>query len=663
MNFIKQVIPVCLFLLFLFPLNANAELPDGLYIDHGYTYFTVESLSEPIDGKQVDQGWKLSGAIRIYGEAPDRSSIKLVLKKDGDVLAQRRTQTDVLKTGDPKLNKAAGNTAAGEQQAHMLSGVKHQGWLDPVKPATGEFTVDVIYIDGETNKEHFAHTYTINVGKVEKSDANGNIVLVRAPEYFVSRHQEALSSILTSWMDYSADHAPTKMVLMWNASPADIGVSAHSPNDTYLRCTVDGEPIKLGKDSQIKGLDSTITKSVFKHRSTVVRHFDRNALEFRRGTAHREYLIYYNYHTVLPFEDTTDGFPPSEDYGYQPVHTALSEHPGRWECQWLDNGALLRTFAWDVAKNGQLVPHPEQEKGLTLNPGAILVDTIIPKEGASFDARVVPDAVKQGGFYGRKWKSGEMKKLVKKLPEIGNPFPIPSAPEFVLLPDKGPSAQELAKAKREADAEAARVEREAEQEARDAKLKADREQYTKDEQARIAENERIRSEAMASEMAKTEAMVEKQLAAANASSAEAMKKANAAASGAGPMHILFRTLLAVVLILSGLLLASGKIPQAAKVVGALQPVASAIGLAAIGISIVDLLLDIAILRPIVGDGLAQIVGLASGALLARPSVEGIVKSEKVSSMLNTLGENQSSLGFAALALGVVHLVLGGIAFI
>lgn len=663
MNIIKQVTPVYLIFLFLFPFNVNAELPSGFYIDHGYTYFSVESLSERIDGGEVDQGWKLSGAIRIYGEAPDRSSIKLVLKKDGDVLAERRTQTDVLKTGDPKLNKSAGSTAAGKQQAHMLSGVKHQGWLDPVKPATGEFTVDVIYIDGETNKEHFAHTYTINVGKVEKNDANGNIVLVRAPEYYVSRHQEALSSILTTWMDYNADHAPTKMVLMWNASPADIGNSPHSPNDTYLRCTVDGEPIKLGNDSQIKGLDSTRTKSVFKHRSTVVRHFDRNALEFRRGTAHREYLIYYNYHTVLPFEDTTDGFPPSADYGYQPAHTALSEHPGRWQCEWLDNGALLRTFAWDVAKDGQLVPHPEQEKGLTLNPGAILVDTIIPEGGASFDARIVPNAVKQGGFYGRKWKSSEMKKLVKRLPEVGNKFPIPSAPEFVLIPDEGPSAQELAKAKREADAQAASAERKAEQEARDAKLKAEREQYTKDEQARFAENERIRSEAMASEMAKTEAMVAEQLAAAEASSAEAMKKAGAAASGSGSMHILFRTLLAIVLILSGLLLAGGKIPQATKVVSALQPVASTIGLAAIGISIVDLLLDIAILRPIVGDGLAQIVGLASGALLARTSVEGIAKNEKVGAMLNALEGNQSGLGFAAIALGIVHLVLGGIVFI
>ena len=95
----------------------------------------------------------------------------------------------------------------------------------------------------------------------------------------------------------------------------------------------------------------------------------------------------------------------------------------------------------------------------------------------------------------------------------------------------------------------------------------------------------------------------------------------------------------------------------------LQPIASVIGLAAIGISIVDLLLDISILRPIVGDGLAQVAGLASGALLARGSVENIIKSEKVGAVLNTLRENQSNLGYATLALGVIHLLLGGVAFI
>jgi hypothetical protein len=142
----------------------------------------------------------------------------------------------------------------------------------------------------------------------------------------------------------------------------------------------------------------------------------------------------------LPFEDTTDGFPPDKSYTYNSAYTAMAKHSGRWECRWLDNGTLLRTFAWDIGKDGQPVPHPEQEEGLTLNPGAILVDTIIPEGGAPFDARVVPDSVKQGGFYGRKWKSSEMKKLVKKLPEIGKPFPISSAPEFFLIPDEGPSA-------------------------------------------------------------------------------------------------------------------------------------------------------------------------------------------------------------------------------
>ena len=266
------------------------------------------------------------------------------------------------------------------------------------------------------------------------------------------------------------------------------------------------------------------------------RHNDRNALEYRSGRDYREDLIFYNYHTVLPFADLTDGYPPESwsEADKIPVHTTFADHPGKWECQWLDNGELMRTFRWEVDGNGQLVPHPEQNKGLTLNPGAILVETIIPEGGAAFDGRLVPKAVQAGGFYGWKWKSSEMKKLAKQVPEIGNPWPVPSAPEFVPEPDKGPSAQEIAKAKREAEAEAKAEQRKAEQAARDTKLKQEREDYAAAEQARLAENEKTRQEAYEKELARTQAMVADQLEEANGNAADAMRKARRSAVNNSP---------------------------------------------------------------------------------------------------------------------------------
>ena len=674
MNIVSRVSFFFLTSLLLLPLSVSADLPDGFYVDHGYTFFTIESVSDSIDGKRVDLGWKLSGEIRIFGDAPDRSSIKLVLKKDGKVVSERRTQSYVFKKGDPKLDVAVSNTSAGSRQPHIISGARHQGALPKVEPGTGEYEVDVIYIDGDTSKEHHAHTYTIHVNKVDQLDAVAGELMVRPPKYVVSRHQEALTTILSSWIDYSRNHAPGMMVLLWNASPLETSGSAHSPNTAYLRCSVDGEPINLGNPNHpqaanLKGLDSTRTSSQWtpsnwssgSKRFIYERHNDRNALEYRSGRDYREELIFYNYHTILPIADITDGYPPEDwsDADKITAHTTFADHPGEWECQWLDNGELMRTFRWEVDKDGQLVPHPEQKKGLTLNPGAILVETIIPEGGAKFDGRLVPDAVKDGGFYGWKWKSSEMKKLAKKVPEIGNPWPTPSAPEFVPEPDKGPTPQELAKAKREADAEKARAERKAEQEARDAKLKKEREEYAAAEQARIEKNEKIRQEAYEKELAKTQAMVEEQLENAHENAADAMRNARRDAVSHSPAHLLLRIALAVVLVLGGLLVAKESIPQASKVIDKLLPFAGVIGLASIGISIFDLLLDIVTLRPIIGDGLAQIAGIAGGSILARDKIESFIENEKLADILNALEDKKTLLGFAVLALGVIHLIMGG----
>ena len=177
---INTLLHIFSFLLFaLTSTHSLAKLPDGFFIDHGYTFFYVESISEPIDGKAVDMGFKLSGAIRIFGDAPERSSIKLVLKKDGDIVAQRRTNTEVLKKGHPKLDVAVGNTAAKGIEPHLLSGTEHQGALDAVKTGVGEYEVDVVLIDGDTDKEYLAHTYTLNVAKVDHHDAIGNKLVVR----------------------------------------------------------------------------------------------------------------------------------------------------------------------------------------------------------------------------------------------------------------------------------------------------------------------------------------------------------------------------------------------------------------------------------------------------------------------------------------------------
>ncbi|MBT8061566.1 MAG: hypothetical protein KJO85_02720 [Gammaproteobacteria bacterium] len=644
--------------------TAHAKLPKGFALDHGYTFFNVQNNSDSVDGKRVHTGWQLVPLIRIYGDAPERSSIKLVLSKDGDVVAERRTQTTVYGKGNPNLQLVAGNTAAGWQQPHLLVRGGIQGMLPPVTSGGGTYEVEVIYIDGDTNKEYSAHTYTINVEKVDKLDSAAKELLVRPPEYFVTRHQELLSTILTPWGDYKGGAFAGVYQLLWNASPMETGVAPSNTtgNAAYLRCTVDGDPIKLGQSSDQRYLDATSTRSLDNDRLISLVHSDRNALEYRGGTAYREPLIFYQYQTTLPFQDTTDDYPPAD--GGQPMpYTTLENHDGEWECQFLDNGTLLRTFSWEV-EDGTLIPHPEQEEGLTLNPGAILVETRIPENGTVLDGRTLPDAVEDGGFYGWEWETRRMRRLADDVPELGNPYPIASAPEFVPEPDAGASPQELARARRAAEASAAAAERRQEQEERAQRLEAEREQYASDEAARLAENERIRSEAMEKEMARTQAELEDTLGAVQQSMEEAQQRIaeEQAKANRSSIHGIMRVVLSLLLIASGLILAGGKIAALEGVVKAMTPFAGTIGIATFAAGAFDLILDLVILRPIVGDGLAQLGALAAGGALARDMINKLTAG-KIGSVLDAIQAQGANVGYAAFALGVLHLVMGGSSFI
>jgi hypothetical protein len=88
-----------------------------------------------------------------------------------------------------------------------------------------------------------------------------------------------------------------------------------------------------------------------------------------------------------------------------------------------------------------------------------------------------------------------------------------------------------------------------------------------------------------------------------------------------------------------------------------------LGLATVGISLIDLLLDLFALRPVIGDGLPQVAGFASGALLAQERLSGMLANDKVSGVLDRLRGYQATLGFTSIGLGTIHLLLGGFALV
>jgi hypothetical protein len=669
---------------------APAELPDGLAIDHGYTWFDVEGKVDHQDGNPIDLGWTLKTGVRIIGETPNNSAFKIVIRRGkDDVLAEKRFVAQ----------RSIGKVLAGEQYptnprpiAAMWVIPNNFATETPVVSGTGEFEVDVYYVDGATAEEYLAHTYTIRVGTVPRVRGPANKPQQDTPTYFVSRHQEALSTLLTDIFAYSRTsmsdgpyHSPEtggRFYLLWNTSPGDYrwsGPDNGIQTGAYLACTVNGAPLVWGNPESPQfetmsahgSLDDTGNRT---DKEISVLHSDRHSLDYRAGTPYKEYLEWQRVETTLPLTfkhiPVPENPPATQTWT---IETATAKHPGKWDCKFIDNGEVTRIFRWEVNDDGTLKPHEEQEKGLTLAPNTILVETEIPEGGASFDGRLVPAAVQAGGFYGWKWKSSAMKKLAKAVPEVGNPFPVPSAPEFVAAPEKGPSPQELAKAKREAEAALAKAEREAEQEARAQQMEAAQALAAAEQEARAAELEKQQAEAMAKAQAETTAEVaaimedaQKSMVEAQEKILDAQKEAQRAA-GSGGAHLILRILLSVSLLALGFILAGdalkGMVAQLAGVVDALKPQATTIGLVAIALALVDFLLDLVILRPLVGDGLPQLVALAGGAVSAKAMLAKQAALAKLQPLLNSLEAQSGTLGWACLAIGVVHLLVGGIAFL
>ena len=78
----------------------------------------------------------------------------------------------------------------------------------------------------------------------------------------------------------------------------------------------------------------------------------------------------------------------------------------------------------------------------------------------------------------------------------------------------------------------------------------------------------------------------------------------------------------------------------------------------IAIAFLDILLDLGISRPLVGDGLPQIAALVAGGISIKTLVQKHEMLSKVQQYIETLDANREYIGLGAIAVGFVHL-LGG----
>jgi len=282
----------------------------------------------------------------------------------------------------------------------------------------GKFAVEVHFVNGDDDSERLARTYEIEVHKVDRIRGSYTKPEPDAPVYYVSRHGEALSSILylrpgssrPYVNDSSADtFGPNMVEIVYNTSTTDEGMGIGG-STSFLRCSVDGQKIEL-KDDKVRHYRPG-------HRYYQEIYTDRLAPQFKGGTAYKDEINFRQYFAVLPLTWGKQGV-------YQ-NYTKLEDHPGRWECTFREGPNVVRTWRWTVRPDVIVAPHPEESTGLTLFPGAHLVETEIPAGGSFIDRRIYPAAVQAGFIYGHKWQSPEGKAMAAKVPAKGKPWPVPS---------------------------------------------------------------------------------------------------------------------------------------------------------------------------------------------------------------------------------------------
>lgn len=387
---------------------ARAQEAESRVVDQSFAFFTLDNNSKSVNGKPRDDGWTLKADYRVFGKTSKRSAFRFVVKK-----------------GKKKIGETLCEVSAENQQEKFASGppafyVVGCRDRDQRIKQTGPLTVDVHFIDDDTDQESLIGSHDLVVRSVKRVRGNGQ---PDAPHHYVDRHSEALSSFM--YLQHNrADHpfgrlgrsfssmsGLNQVVLLINVSNDEEHRSI--PSDTHLRCSVDGERVEMPHD-QVTGRE---TRQIW-----VVQTWGKGRREESDAIQFRQHVL------KLPLsfaseiaEQTHERWYPLE--GRNERYAYLNDHPGNWECEWRKDRDVIRTIRFTVGEDGKVAPHPEQAAGLQLGPNGYFVETEIPKKGSGWDSRVVKSSVVKGAFLGRGFRSDEGRKLSRALPNVGKPVP------------------------------------------------------------------------------------------------------------------------------------------------------------------------------------------------------------------------------------------------
>lgn len=399
----KNGIIAAVFALF-FIASSNAQAVRQDVADDGFTWFE-SAVSAPLaNNLRTPQGWMLKSYVRIFGEYPTGSKIKLVVAKGG-----RTTGTTLCDT--VQYHKGAKDL----DDSFMWT---NDCWQErSATKETGMFDVGVFSVNGATGAEKLVRTYKIDVHPISRVPS-GQQPGTEPPVYMIDRHNEAAASFMylrpTNYIPYF-DYAqrPERS----GQNQVELHFSIAPPTDvmnplpaTTFSCTVDGKPLTL------PGPVDYATEANMKYvRNDFAVHQDRLSPKFKAGLPYEEKMQFYVVRILVPLSYGGDK---------RSGRLLMEDHPGNWVCKIEKEGKVWRTWRWTIGRDGRPVLHPEQRGNINLGFNSYLIDMEIPPGGAPMDGRLAGPST--SFFYGQPWTSAEGKAMAARLPKKSHPWPRPS---------------------------------------------------------------------------------------------------------------------------------------------------------------------------------------------------------------------------------------------
>ncbi len=354
--------------------HAAAQTATPPVLDDGYTWLSVED--NPRNNPIGNEGWRLVARLRMFGSAAADSAFRLVVRRGNREVAQARCPG----RADPlgmSIERCGGSDSEWTGAAHGRV------------PVAGDYTVDVKYVNGQTDQEILLRTMRFSVG--EAGNVSEGNFRPEPSRFYLNADGRLLDTIIHRVAANGNTYIGTGGIAFSNAntvelvvvtSPRDLG-SSMSSNGNSMRCAVDGQPVAIDQD-QTTGTVDDRSWADGSRRPTTGNERVRERFDWRR--------IAYR----LPL---TWGTPTLR----RPRTAVLDEHPGTWQCELRQDGQTLRVFRFTVGADGSIAAHAEESAGLHLLPEAHLVETYLTNAPIAQDRPYQAGALRAGGFYGREW--------------------------------------------------------------------------------------------------------------------------------------------------------------------------------------------------------------------------------------------------------------------